>query len=175
MNISPNPDPGAGMESALKKIQESAKTVNPGELKPDEKTRRGRVAGKKATPTPGTGVALPMAQPDPAIAEIIKIPFDIWSNSQNLKELKLKNDEALNLSRPVKTLLDHYLPQVSPVGYVWISFALIMTNTLSTRMMIVSNERTKRKKDNHDNGSEGKREVNTGKTNPTVENPPVSL
>jgi hypothetical protein len=172
----PNPptDPGAGMESALKKIQESAKTVNPGELKPDEKPRRGRGAGKKTTNNP-VAQALPIAQPDPAIAEIIKIPFDIWANSQNLKELKLKNDEALNLSRPVKTLLDHYLPQVSPVGYVWISFALIMTNTLSTRMMIVSNERTKRKKDNHDNGSAGKREVNTGKTNPTVENPPVSL
>ena len=116
-----------------------------------------------------------IGQGDPAIAEIVKLPFEIWSNTQNLKELKLKNDEALNISKPVKALMDYYLPQVSPVGYVWLSLALMVTNTMSTRLILVSNERAKRKKDNDDNRAEGKREINAGKENTPHEIPVNSI
>jgi hypothetical protein len=166
------------MTDALEQIKKTATpTPNINPLDPQQKrTRRTREQilndTKKAQ---GIKIPIPMNEGDPAIAEILKIPFDVWANSQELPALKLQKDEALNLSKPVKALLDHYMPQVSPIGYVWVSFALIITNTLTSRMLIISNERKNRKKDNNDHRTEGKRKIDASKADTSEQTTPNNI
>ena len=142
-----------------------------------EAPKRGRGRPPK---DPNKKKAAPMVQPiptptpDPVIASIVKIPFDVWGNSQGLEQLKLKDEEALQISAPLKALADYYLPQMNPIAGVWFSLGLTISNVMMSRLVIVAKARKEKKKDdgqknNGDNGNEGKRKVNARKTpNPTT-------
>ena len=151
--------------------------MSPPSTSQQTKRKRGRPPkdpNKKTTGASGKPFVLP-PQPDPVIANVLKIPFDVWAKSQKTDELKISEAEALQLSAPVKQLMDFYLPQISPIGYVWLSLGLSFSNIMIVKMSIVQKVRAERakdgkpaskisgKKDNFDNGQKGKRKIDSGK------------
>ena len=71
------------------------------------------------------------------IAQVCQIPFDLWSISQGVDQLKLSDKEARMMAKPAKELLDYYLPQIPVIAWAWISLAVVSYSTLKIRLLII--------------------------------------
>lgn len=76
-----------------------------------------------------------------SIGELLKMPFDIWAARTGL-DLSLSNDEAEMIAKPTKTLLDHYAPDLSPVGVAWAGFTLSFVAIMRGRMVEIREYKT---------------------------------
>lgn len=71
------------------------------------------------------------------IAQVCQIPFDLWSISQGVEQLKLSDKEARLMAKPAKELLDYYLPQIPVIAWAWISLAVVSYSALKSRLLII--------------------------------------
>lgn len=76
---------------------------------------------------------------------VVKIPFDVWADSIKREEMRLTPEEAGRVSTPIAQLLNYYLPKISPVGYIWISFGLTTIGVMSVRMQLLAKLRREEK------------------------------
>ena len=72
------------------------------------------------------------------IRPIVAMPFDFWSKSQDLPQLKLTDKEADLLSKPVKDLIDYYLPQIPVVAWAWISLSIATYSVMKIRLDLIA-------------------------------------
>jgi len=79
------------------------------------------------------------------VSGVVKMPFELWSISQNVKELALTDQEAAQISGPVKQLLDYYLPQIPPIAYAWIALTVNGFWIMRTRLLLIAAIRESKK------------------------------
>lgn len=84
---------------------------------------------------------------------VLKIPFDVWADSIKIEQLRLKDEEAQSLATPVAQLINYYLPRLSPIGYVWLSFGLIVFGIMQIRLKLLAGIR----KEKREKPEEGKK------------------
>lgn len=78
------------------------------------------------------------------IGQAVQIPFDLWSVSQGVPELKISTDESLMLAKPVKQLLDHYVPKVPVIAWAWISLGAVSYSIMKSRLALIAEIRKTR-------------------------------
>lgn len=71
------------------------------------------------------------------IVGVVKIPFELWAIDQDVKELALEDDEAKQLSEPIKQLLDYYMPKIPAIAYAWISLSISSFWIMRSRMLLI--------------------------------------
>lgn len=71
------------------------------------------------------------------VAGVVKIPFELWSISQDVEFLKLDDKEAQRIAEPAKQLLEHYLPQIPVIVYAWISLSTASFWAMRSRLLLV--------------------------------------
>jgi len=76
---------------------------------------------------------------------VLKIPFDVWADNIKIAELRLTDDEAQSLALPVAQLINYYLPRLSPIGYVWLSFGLVGFGIMQIRLKLLAGIRKEKK------------------------------
>lgn len=69
------------------------------------------------------------------IAELLKMPFDIWAARTGIDHLSLSNSEAQMIAKPTQTLLNHYAPNLSPIGVAWTGLSLSLIAIMRGRLV----------------------------------------
>ena len=82
---------------------------------------------------------------DDIVRAAVCVPFDMWSRSQKLPELKLTREEAAMLIQPVRTLLDYYLVNVPEIAIAWACLAVTAYTITCPRLDLISVKREKQK------------------------------
>lgn len=95
---------------------------------------------------PKRGPGRPRKEPPPIEPEnltpdvligIVKMPFELWAISQAIEELALQDDEAKQLSGPIKQLLDYYMPKIPAIAYAWISLSISSFWIMRSRLLLI--------------------------------------
>lgn len=103
-----------------------------------------QLAGGEPKRKPGRPRTRPEVTPEPeglpidVVAGTLKLPFELWSIGQGVKELALDDKEARQLAEPVKQLLDYYLPQIPAIAYAWISLSVSSFWIMRTRLLLIA-------------------------------------
>ncbi len=141
--IVPHPTAGRKVVEFEQKLQEQLKA---GEEEQGPSPQRGPGRPRKTPPEPGTAPVADLSQE--IIQNGLKMPFDLWSISQGVAELKLQADEAAALAEPVKQLLDYYAPKLPTISVAWFSLAVTAYSIMAVRIRII-NEAKKAQKKSH--------------------------
>jgi hypothetical protein len=96
--------------------------------------------GKFSSKEPAAGPEIDIT----VIGQVVQIPFDLWSVSQGVPELKISTDESVMLAKPVKQLLDHYVPQVPEIAWAWISLSAVSYSIMKSRLALIAEIRKTR-------------------------------
>jgi len=72
------------------------------------------------------------------VAQAIQIPFDLWSVSQGIDQLKISSDEAVLIAKPAKQLLDYYMPNVPEIAWAWIALSAASYSIVKSRLVIIA-------------------------------------
>lgn len=96
----------------------------------------GRKTKPKEPPPPEVGT-VPLEAIRSALTELLKAPFDIWAAKAGVPQLALTQDEAETLTGPVQTLLDHYIPNMRPIDWAWVMFAITAIGIMRPRMVLL--------------------------------------
>lgn len=90
--------------------------------------------GKFASKEPAAGPEIDVT----VIGQVVQIPFDLWSVSQGVPDLKISTEESVMLAKPVKQLLDHYVPQVPEIAWAWISLSAVSYSIMKSRLVLIA-------------------------------------
>ena len=80
------------------------------------------------------------------IADFLKLPFTFWAARINFPAVRLTDNEAREWAEPTKTLLNHYMPLIPPIGYAWIAWAITTITIMDKRLELIAAEKSKRTK-----------------------------
>lgn len=125
LNITPHPTAGPKIKDFETKLNGDLKK------KPTEK----RSHQKKVVPEPAFEMGYDL------IAQGLKMPFELWANSQKVLDLKLTDPEAITIAKPVKLLLDYYLPNVPEIGIAWLSLAISGYTIMAVRLQLIADKK----------------------------------
>ena len=96
----------------------------------DEKRKRGRPPNQPPPEIPEIDITV--------IGQAIQIPFDLWSVSQGIPQLKIETKEAVMIAKPLKQLLDHYVPAVPEIAWAWISLGAVSYSIMKSRLALIA-------------------------------------
>ncbi len=99
------------------------------------------------------------------IAQGFKLPFELWAQTQKVPDLKLTDPEAIAFAKPVKQLLDHYLPNFPEIGIAWASLMITGYTIMGTRFALVAE--IKRNKKSSSSNSTGGKDTSQGRPRPS--------
>lgn len=72
-----------------------------------------------------------------AIAPVLKIPFAIWSNIEDIPEIRLTQDEALEWAEPLTDILEYYFPgKIPEIAWMWLMLLESTGRVIDTRIEI---------------------------------------
>lgn len=80
------------------------------------------------------------------IADFLKLPFTFWAARIKFPAVRLTDNEAREWAEPTRTLLDHYMPLIPPIGYAWIAWGITTITIMDKRLELIAAEKTKRTK-----------------------------
>jgi hypothetical protein len=89
------------------------------------------------------------------LRNLIKMPFELWAISQDVKELALTDREAAQIAEPVKHLLDYYLPQIPAIAYAWIALTVNGFWIMRTRLLLIAEIKERKKESDGKRGGAG--------------------
>ena len=72
------------------------------------------------------------------IGQALQIPFDLWSVGQGVPELKITTAESILMAKPVKQLLDHYIPSLPEIAWAWISLGAVSYSIMKCRLELLA-------------------------------------
>jgi hypothetical protein len=127
-----------------------------------------QLAGSGGAEKRGRGRPRKEAGPQPVeiditvIGQAIQIPFDLWSVSQDVPDLKISIEESVMIAKPLKQLLDHYMPNVPEIAWAWISLSAVSYSIVKSRLVLIA-EIKKAKKSN---SSEVRKDAARGPVSP---------
>ena len=144
--IVPHPTAGRRIKEFENQLEQQLKAGEP-----EQEPKQGPGRPRKTPPEPGTAPVADLSQE--IIQNGLKMPFDLWSISQGVAELKLQANEAAALAEPVKQLLDYYAPKLPTISVAWFSLAVTAYSIMAVRFRII-NEAQKAKKKSHPGSDE---------------------
>lgn len=80
-----------------------------------------------------------------AIKAGVKIPFSLWADANQLEDLKLKDDEAVELADAVKGILDYYCPNIPVPVLIWSNLTLTLTAVVTPRLQLINKIKEEKK------------------------------
>jgi len=111
--------------------------------------------GKFSSTSPAAGPEIDIS----VIGQVVQIPFDLWSVSQGVPDLKISSEESVMLAKPVKQLLDHYVPQVPEIAWAWISLSAVSYSIMKSRLALITE--IKKQKPSSERGMDAARVANS--------------
>jgi len=111
--------------------------------------------GKFSSTSPAAGPEIDIS----VIGQVVQIPFDLWSVSQGVPDLKISSEESVMLAKPVKQLLDHYVPQVPEITWAWISLSAVSYSIMKSRLALITE--IKKQKPSSERGMDAARAANS--------------
>jgi len=103
------------------------------------------MAGSQARPGSQATTLSPGAEPATtfppkaarAIAPVLKIPFAIWSNIEDIPEIRLTQDEALEWAEPLTEILEYYFPgKIPEIAWMWLMLLESTGRVIDSRIEI---------------------------------------
>jgi len=120
------------MPTAGRKVQDFEDRLDASLLTSEESPKRGRGRPRKeAEPEP-------VQLDDTVIAQVIQVPFDLWAFSNDCDKLKVTMPEAKLIAKPLKQLLDYYMPNVPEIAWAWIAFSTASYSIVKSRLLIIA-------------------------------------
>lgn len=95
-----------------------------------KKRGRGRPPKEAEQPPPEIDVKV--------IGQAIQIPFDLWAVGQDIPDLKISVQESTMIAKPLKVLLDHYMPNVPEITWAWISLGAVSYSIMKCRLVLIA-------------------------------------
>jgi len=83
---------------------------------------------------------------NPLLSPIVKMPFKVWADTQNVPELDLTALETQEFTLQVSRVLEYYLPKKSPVAMMWLGFLGSLSGIMLPRMQIIAKIKKEKKK-----------------------------
>lgn len=112
------------------------------------KTEENEKAGRLDT-RPGISAQSPSAEVQPestvppkpkaarALAPVLKIPFAIWAKIDDIPEIKLSQDEALEWAEPIADILEYYFPgKIPEIAWMWLMLLESTGRVIDSRVEI---------------------------------------
>ncbi len=124
VKVTPYPHAGKKIDDFEDKLDE--------QLGEKTQAKRGRLRKEPMPAQPAFGMD------EKIISDGFKLPFQLWSTSQKLPGLALTDTEALAISKPVKQLLDHYIPNFPEIGIAWLSLSISCYSIMSCRLAMIA-------------------------------------
>jgi len=121
------PMPTAGRRVTEFEDQLDASLIS-AEEKPKRDRRRPRIEAEQQPPEIDVKV----------IGQAIQIPFDLWAIKQDIPDLKISVQESVIIAKPLKQILDHYMPNVPAIAWAWISLSAVSYSILKTRLVLIA-------------------------------------
>ena len=78
------------------------------------------------------------------IADFLKLPFATWASRIEFPAIRLTDREAKEWAEPTKVLLDHYLPIIPPIAYVWFAWSITTISIVNARFEMIAAVKRKR-------------------------------
>ena len=119
------------MPTAGRKITEFEDRLDAALLKGEpEKRGRGRPRKEAEQQPPEIDVKV--------IGQAVQIPFDLWAVSQDIPDLKISVQESVMIAKPLKQILDHYMPNVPDIAWAWISLSAVSYSIVKSRLVLIA-------------------------------------
>jgi len=124
-----------GFEAALEAEAQAAESRRLEEERAGSQERPGSTA---TTQSPG---AEPESTIPPkaarAIAPVLKIPFAIWAKIDEIPEIRLSQDEALEWAEPLTDILEYYFPgKIPEIAWMWLMLLESTGRVIDSRIEI---------------------------------------
>lgn len=72
-----------------------------------------------------------------ALAPVLKIPFAIWSNIEEIPEIRLSNEEAQEWADPIVDILEYYFPgKIPEIAWMWLMLLESTGRVIDSRIEI---------------------------------------
>lgn len=72
-----------------------------------------------------------------AIAPVLKIPFAIWAKIDEIPEIRLSQDEALEWAEPLTKILEYYFPgKIPEIAWMWLMLLESTGRVIDSRIEI---------------------------------------
>lgn len=120
------------MPTAGRKVTEFENRLDVALAAGEQEPKRGRGRPKKIEEPPPPEIDVKV------FAQCLQIPFDLWSASQDIPELKISIDEAVLMAKPLKQLTDYYVPAVPEIAWAWISLAGVSYTIVKSRLGLIA-------------------------------------
>ena len=110
--------------------------------KAEENGKAGRLDTRPGVSAQGPGAeAQPVSTVPPkaarALAPVLKIPFAIWSKIDEIPEIKLSQDEALEWADPIVEILEYYFPgKIPEIAWMWLMLLESTGRVIDSRIEI---------------------------------------
>lgn len=106
------------------------------EISDPPKTTRGRP--RKTETEPASSLK---QKANPLWPPVLKIPFDVWAETEKIEELRITDKEAELLALPITQLIDYYLPQLPEIAIAWFGLISAGYSVLGPRRQIIMQRR----------------------------------
>jgi len=120
------------MPTAGRKVTEFEDRLDASLLDADEQPKRGRGRPRKEVEQPAPEIDVKI------IGQAIQIPFDLWSFQQDIPDLKISVQESVMIAKPLKQILDHYMPNVPDIAWAWISLSAVSYSIVKSRLVLIA-------------------------------------
>ena len=128
------------LESKLQQSQLQSKEKDKRERRTDEEIKTDKIL---------------IIEPNPLFIPVLKIPFDLWGDSQGTPELKLSDTEVKTLALPVTQLVNYYLPKMPVIAYAWSGLILSIFGIMQPRLKIIKDKRKEKEPQKDTQGQSG--------------------
>lgn len=120
------------MPTAGRKVTEFEDRLDASLLAGDEAPKRGRGRPRKEAEQQPPEIDVKV------IGQAIQIPFDLWSIQQDIPDLKISVAESVMIAKPLKQILDHYMPNVPDIAWAWISLSAVSYSIMKSRLVLIA-------------------------------------
>lgn len=101
-------------------------------------SKRTRGRPRKTEPEPAS---ILKQKANPLWPPVLKIPFDVWAETEKIEELRITDKEADLLAVPITQLIDYYLPQLPEIAIAWFGLISAGYSVLGPRRQIIIQRR----------------------------------
>ena len=120
------------MPTAGRKITEFEDKLDAALFSSDDQPKRGRGRPRKEAEQQPPEIDVKV------IGQAIQIPFDLWSVQQDVPDLKISVQESVMIAKPLKQILDHYMPNVPDITWAWISLSAVSYSIVKSRLVLIA-------------------------------------
>ena len=128
-----------GFEAALEAEAQAAESRKA--IEEEKAGSQARPGSSATTQSPGAEPAELVSTIPPkaarALAPVLKIPFAIWAKIDEIPEIRLSQDEALEWAEPLTDILEYYFPgKIPEIAWMWLMLLESTGRVIDSRIEI---------------------------------------